>query len=314
MQKSRHAVAVFAGFGMLALAVGLCTGEAAPEGTRVELWPDGLPAGAAQLDPARVAELQKRSTEEWITYVGQPTLTVMQPEEGRRNGCAVIVCPGGGYNGLAWKKEGIEIAEWLNSLGVTAFVLQYRVPRRDPERPWFEPLQDAQRAIRYVRHEAKRWGIDPHRIGILGFSAGGHLSAMASMHYQKPAYEAQDAIDQESCRPDFTVLVYAAYLGDPNDQTRLSRLVHVDSNTPPAFMVVTWDDRWRGLHAGLLLAEYKKAGVLAECHVFARGGHGYGLRPSEHPVSRAWPRLCAAWMKELGLLGRLQGDKATAGE
>ncbi len=267
--------------------------------TEIELWPRGLPEGAAHLDPERVAELKKQSNEEWIRFVGKPTLTVMEPAAAHKNGCAVIVCPGGGYNGLAWKKEGLEIGRWLNSLGVTAYVLKYRVPRRDPEQPWFEPLQDAQRAIRYVRHHADRFGIDARRIGILGFSAGGHLAAMASMHFAKPAYPPQDEVDRESARPDFSVLIYAAYLGSPQDPTRLSDLVQVGKTTPPAFLAVTWDDKWRGLHAALLLAEYKKAGVVAECHVFSKGGHGYGLRPFEHPVSRAWPRLCAEWLREM---------------
>lgn len=297
---------------VIVVASGVCLalGLSSPDSSRpqtgvteIELWPEGLPEGSVQLDEERVKELRARSNEEWIAVVDRPTLTVLEPEPSRKNGCAVVVCPGGGYNGLAWKKEGLEIGEWLNSLGVTAFVLKYRVPRRDPERPWLEPLQDAQRAIRFVKHHAERWKLDPNRIGILGFSAGGHLSAMASMHFMRPAYEPRDEVDRVSCRPDFTVLVYAAYLGDARDPTRLSNLVHVDANTPPAFMVVTWDDKWRGLHAGLLLAEYKKAGVVAECHVFAQGGHGYGLRPGDHPVSRAWPRLCAAWMNEMKLLG-----------
>ncbi len=269
---------------------------------QLRLWPNGLPPGARPVPAERAAELKTQSNSEWIRYVDDPTLTVYPPQRHQANGTAVIVCPGGGYNGLAWRKEGLEIAEWLNTLGITAFVLKYRVPRRDPERPWFEPLQDAQRAIRYVRAHAARWQLRPDRIGILGFSAGGHLAAMASMHWQRPTYPAQDELDRHSARPDFTILVYAAYLGAKDDPRRLSRLVRVTPRTPPTFMVVTWDDKLRGLHAGLLLAEYKKAGVPAECHVFAYGGHGYALRPSPHPVAATWPKLCAAWLREMGLI------------
>jgi len=285
----------------------LAGAEASAE--EIALWPEGLPAGAKPVDPQRARALAAKSDAEWIRYVEKPTLTVFMPQ-GRRVRTAVVVCPGGGYNGLAWNKEGVEIARWLNTLGITAFVLKYRVPRRDPKTPWFEPLQDAQRAIRYVRAHADRWGVDPARVGILGFSAGGHLAAMAGMHWDKPAYAARDAIDRLSPRPDFCVLVYAAYLGDAADPTRLSALVKVTEQTPPMFMAVTWDDKLRGLHAALLLAELKKAGVAAECHVFSYGGHGYALRPSKHPVARAWPRLCAAWLRELGFLPLLVPTKA----
>lgn len=283
---------------LIATAVSVHAGDR-PE---IPLWPEGLPPGAQRVDPKQAAKLKAASNIEWIRYVDQPSLTVYLPDPGRANGTAVIVCPGGGYNGLAWKKEGLEIAEWLNTLGIAAFVLKYRVPRRDPERPWLEPLQDAQRAVRYVRHHAARWGVQPNKIGILGFSAGGHLAAMTSMHWDRPAYPARNALDRVSARPDFTVLVYAAYLGSKEDPHRLSKLVRVTPQTPPAFMVVTWDDKLRGLHAGLLLAAYKKAGVPAECHVFTYGGHGYALRPSEHPVAAAWPRLCAAWLREMKLI------------
>ena len=270
----------------------------------VALWPKGLPAGAKPVEPQRAARLKARNTAENIAYVDEPSLTLYAPPKDKANGCAVVVCPGGGYNMLAWKKEGLEIAEWFNSLGVFAAVLKYRVPRRDSERPHAEPLQDAQRAIRLVRQNAKSWGIDPDRVGILGFSAGGHLTIMAGTHWDRPTYAKVDEADDQSCRPDFMIPIYAAYLGDHyNDAVpSLGPLVRITGKTPPTFMAVTWDDRMRGAQAALLLVELKKAGVPAELHVFARGGHGYALRRSPHPVAAAWPKLCAAWLRDSGLL------------
>lgn len=271
----------------------------------LRLWPHGLPAGSLELSAERIAELEKKSTPEHVAVVMDPALTLLAAPKEKANGCAVVVCPGGGYNILAWPKEGIEIAEWFNSFGVTAVVLKYRVPRRDPDCPHREPLQDAQRAIRLVRANAEQWGVDPSRVGILGFSAGGHLTIMAGTHWDEKTYEPTDEADQLSCRPDFMIPIYAAYLGeDYNDRnaTELGSLVKVTPQTPPTFMAVTFDDQMRGLLAAQLLVELKKAGVPAELHVFAKGGHGYGLRPNPNPVAQAWPKLCELWMRSMGLL------------
>ena len=165
----------------LTLSIGMFANaaEAAETANRPEIaiWPNGLPAGAKPIDAKRIAELQKKQTEERISYVETPSLTIYPAPAETANGCAVVICPGGGYNILAWPKEGLEVAEWFNSIGVTAAVLKYRVPRRDPDTPHVEPLQDAQRAVRLVRHHAKEWNVDSKRVGILGFSAGGHLAA-----------------------------------------------------------------------------------------------------------------------------------------
>jgi acetyl esterase/lipase len=238
-----------------------------------------------------------------LPLVTDPTLTLFRPPAGRASGTGIIVCPGGGYNILAWNLEGTEIAEWLNSIGITAVVLKYRVPRRDPAHPHAAPLQDAQRAIRHVRHRAADWGIDPNRIGMLGFSAGGNLVVMAATHWDEATYPRQDALDDLSCRPDFVVPIYPAYLGDEKNPGPLSPLVRVTAKTPPVFMTVTHDDVLRGMNAAQFYVELKKAHVPAELHIFSRGGHGYGLRRPENAVSQ-WPKLCEQWIQAQGYLAR----------
>lgn len=290
------------------LVTGVCLALSSAAGAEerpvLKLWPDGLPPGARPVPAERVPQLEQQNELERIAYVAEPTLTLYRPAAENANGCAVVICPGGGYNILAWNKEGLEVAEWFNTFGVTAAVLKYRVPRRDPETPHLEPLQDAQRAIRLVRHRAEEWRVDPQRVGVLGFSAGGHLTVMAGTHWDRPAYEPRDEIDRLSCRPDFIMPIYAAYLGEKYDdrqETRLSALVRVTKETPPTFLAVTHDDAYRGLQSALLLVELKKAGVPAELHVYAKGGHGYGLRPVDSPVAN-WPQRATEWMRTSGLL------------
>ena len=265
----------------------------------LSLWPDGVPPGAASLDAARAQQLRQESDLERIRLVETPTLTVLHPEPDARTGRAVVVCPGGGYNLLAWRKEGLEVAEWLSSIGVTAVVLKYRVPRRGPA-IHVEPLQDAQRALRLVRHKAEAWGVDPEKVGILGFSAGGHLAVMAGTHWDRPAYEPRDEVDALSCRPDFLVPVYAAYRADGyrDDVAERGQLVRVTRETPPMFLAVTADDKLRGAQAALLFVRLCEVGVRSELHVYSRGGHGYGIRPSANPVA-TWHQRCADWLGTL---------------
>jgi acetyl esterase/lipase len=238
-----------------------------------------------------------------LPLITDPTLTLFRPPAGQANGVGIIVCPGGGYNILAWNLEGTEVAEWLNSIGVTAVVLKYRVPRRDPARPHAAPLQDAQRAIRHVRQHAADWGIDAGRVGILGFSAGGNLAVMAATHWDEETYPKRDALDELSCRPDFVVPIYPAYLGDEKNPGPLSPSIRVTAKTPPVFMTVTHDDVLRGMNAAQLYVELKKANVPAELHIFSRGGHGYGLRKPENAVSQ-WPKLCEQWLRAQGYITR----------
>jgi acetyl esterase/lipase len=203
----------------------------------------------------------------------------------------VIVCPGGGYSILAIDKEGYEIAEWLNTLGFSAFVLQYRVPKKQEG-----ALQDAQRAIRIVRSNAKKWGLNPDKIGIMGFSAGGSLSARASTMYNVKTYDAVDKSDALSCKPDFALLIYPAYL-DRGENRSLTPELDVNSETPPTFIFQTADDRLA--NSALVYAQaLRDAKVPVELHLLPEGGHGYGMR-SGIDAAETWPKLAGKWLKKL---------------
>jgi len=279
---------------VLAFAVPATTAE--PE--ILKLWPDRAPGETGEIGP-EAATVSGEPPVTRINNVSEPTIQLYPAPEA--NGCAVIVCSGGGYNILAYDKEGSEVAQWLNSLGVTAIVLKYRVPRRDKEKPYAAPLQDVQRAIRLARKHADQWLVDSARLGVLGFSAGGHLTVMAGTHWDDTTYDAVDDADRLSCRPDFLIPIYPAYLGDDENPDRLSPLVRVDENTPPAFIAITYDDKDRAIYAALLLVELKKASVPAELHIYSKGGHGYGLRASDNPVC-TWPKRCEDWLRVSGLL------------
>ena len=272
----------------------------------IELWPNGLPAGSVKLNAEQVDKLkaeEAKHPEGHKLYVESPSLTVYRAPELKANGCAVVICPGGGYQILAWKHEGLELAEWFNSIGVTAFVLKYRVPRRAPDKIHWEPMQDVQRAIRVVRKNAKSYNVDPKRIGVLGFSAGGHLTVMSGVQFDTKCYEPKDAADKESARPDFICPIYAAYLGEAykDNAAELGSLVTVTPQTPPTFMAVTWDDSFRGAQAALLFSKLKEHNVSAELHAYSTGGHGYGIRESENPVSK-WHHHLESWLKISGFL------------
>ena len=233
--------------------------------------------------------------------VSKPTLTLYRPSKEKDSGASVVVCPGGGYSILAMDLEGTEVCEWLNSIGVTGILLKYRVPARKGLEKHGAALQDAQRALGLVRSHAKEWNLDPHRIGILGFSAGGHLSAMASTTYEKRSYPVVDEADQESCRPDFAVLIYPAWLVVKGDATKLAPEFTVTPTTSPAFIVMTQDDPIKvecAVGYGLAL---RNAQVGVELHLYPKGGHGYGLRPSSLDVTR-WPERAAEWLQAQGWL------------
>jgi acetyl esterase/lipase len=294
--KPRRAAVLACGF--LLWAAGL----PAEDRVELELWPHGAPGETGDIGEETATTTGEPPVTR-VTNVTRPTITVYRAPENNATGCAVVVCPGGGYNILAFDLEGTEIAEWLNSVGVTAVLLKYRVPRRDKEEPHKAPLQDVQRAIRLVRKNAGAWEIDPARVGLLGFSAGGHLTVMAGTHWDGTTYERIDDADDLSCRPDFLVPIYPAYLGDRDNPQQLSPLVRITSQTPPTFVAITYDDKDRAIYAALLLVELHRAGVPAELHIYSKGGHGYGLRPSDNPVS-TWPKRCEDWMRVTGLLTR----------
>lgn len=268
----------------------------------LKVWPGAAP-GEVESDrkehflPPRANEKEPCQR---LTDVTVPTLTVFKADPAKNTGAAVVICPGGGYSILAWDKEGTEVAEWLNTLGVTGIVLKYRVPKQKEDPNHLRPLQDAQRAMSLVRSQATSLGIDPNRIGLLGFSAGGHLTAHASTNYDRRAYEAIDEVDQVSCRPDFSVLIYPAYLAN-KELDGLSEEIRVTEDTPPAFFAHAGDDRVDPRNSVQMFLALKQAGVPASLHIYAAGGHGFGLRPSEFPCSH-WPEHCGAWLNQQGFL------------
>lgn len=280
----------------------VCSSLRADDIKVIPVWPKAVP-GEAELPQDFVDKLnlaEAKNTEDRVFGVTVPTLAVYPANADKACGTSVLICPGGGYNILAWDHEGREIAKWLNSIGVHAFVLKYRVPRR-PNDYTTPPLQDAQRAMRLIRSQKTGVTVDADRIGILGFSAGGHLTVNTSLQSETRSYPAVDDADKASAKPNFMIPVYAAYLGDPEDDSRLNPALNLSKSTPPMFTVVTQDDKNRGLHAALLFAELTRHKVQAEVHVFTKGGHGYGMRESENAVS-GWPKACAAWMQSQGLL------------
>lgn len=235
--------------------------------------------------------------------ISKPTLAVYRPPKEKDTGASVVIAPGGGYSILAYDLEGTEVAEWLNTIGVTGIVLKYRVPRR-PSDPTGQhpvgPLQDAQRAISLVRSKADEWGLDPNRIGVLGFSAGGHLAAAAATNYDRRAYEAKDDVDKVSARPDFAVLIYPAYLTN-KEKTALAPDIRVTAQTPQTFLAHAADDPVPADSSVQMYLALRKANVPAEMHIYSAGGHGYGLRKTEQPVT-TWPRRCEDWLRRQGLL------------
>jgi acetyl esterase/lipase len=236
--------------------------------------------------------------------VSIPTITLYRPPQDKDNGATVLVCPGGGYETLSMDLEGTEVCQWLNSVGVTAVLLKYRVPARNGLERYSAPLQDVQRALGLVRYHATEWHIDPKRIGIIGFSAGAHLSAAASTRFEKRNYEAVDESDQVSCRPDFAMLIYPAYLIHQEGSDlgpNLAPELTVTSNTPPTFLVQTEDDQIHVENALFYYLALKNANVPAELHLFAKGGHAYALRKSDKAVM-SWPKRAEEWMRELGVL------------
>ena len=291
---------------LLALAnLPLLAAEPTTEPPVMNVWPAGAPGEKGDIGEERLMPPQGEKQVDRLSNVSVPTITVYKPAKEKDTGTAVLICPGGGYSILAMDLEGTEVAEWLNSIGVTGIVLKYRVPRRKDQEKHLAPLQDAQRAMSLVRRHADDWGIAKDRIGILGFSAGGHLSATASTNFDRRAYEPIDEVDQLSCRPDFTVLVYPAYLtGEGAAASKeLAPEIRVTAETPPAFFAHAGDDRISPENSIAMYLALKRAGVPAELHVYSSGGHGFGLRPSEQQCS-TWPQSCERWLRSRGLLNR----------
>jgi acetyl esterase/lipase len=234
--------------------------------------------------------------------VSCPTITIYSPAPEKNTGAAILVCPGGGYFILALDLEGTEVCEWLNSIGVTAVLLKYRVPARPGLPAYVPPLQDAQRALGLVRHQAKELGINSQRIGVLGFSAGGHLAAMLGNHADARTYPVVDAADQESCRPDFVVLIYPGGLALEEKHFALNPELKVSATaTPPTFLAMAEDDPVHVEHAIAYYSALQQAKVPVEMHLYPTGGHGYGLRRTAATVT-SWPDRVEDWLKAGGWL------------
>ena len=278
----------------------------------LELWTGRAPDEVGDIGPERVRlspRLDRKHVEvteptRLITDVTRPSITIYRPPRDQDCHTAVLICPGGGYWDLYWQLEGEEVATWLNSLGATGIILKYRVPRRPDDvksEPARRPLQDAQRAMSLVRSKAKEWGIDPERIGIIGFSAGGHLAIATATSFDKRTYGAQDAIDQVSCRPDFAILAYPGYL-KVKDKDELAPGLHVPPRTPPVFLVHGDQDIISPpQHSVVMYLALKQAGIPAELHIYAGCAHDFGVRTNDHPCS-AWTEACANWLRHQGFL------------
>lgn len=286
--------------------------------TQVEIWPGEAPD--ANAEPPKGPE-----TSHWwpkgpagppggftVENVSRPTMTVYSPS-GKNTGVAMVVFPGGGYQELAIDLEGTEVCDWLTAKHMTCVLLKYRVPnsgmhwddscqcQKKPKAP--TALEDAQRAIGLVRLHAAEWHIDPHKIGVLGFSAGGHLVADISTHFEKRLYAPVDAADKESCRPDFAVALYPGHLWIDVKKLELNPDIRVTRETPPTFLVQAADDHVDSVKNSLVyFLALKKAGVPVERHVYAHGGHAFGLRRTKLPITR-WPELVEKWLGTIGMTG-----------
>ncbi len=297
----------------ISLRVDAGTWQPAAGHVQVPLWP-GTPPDAQPMPGPESATMRTEhliAGRPWlaVSNVGQPTLTVYAPGE-KNTGTAVVVFPGGGFQVLAIDLEGTEVCAWLTSQGITCVLLKYRVPsapydwrRRTYPDDFALPqpaLQDAQRAIRLVRFHAARWHVDPHHVGVIGFSAGGYLAAETSTQFKRESYPPVDAADRESDRPDFVLAIYPGHLAF--DDGKLNPNVPVTRDTPPTFLVQAEDDHTDGVSQSLVYAAaLAKAHVPAELHIYAHGGHAFGLRPTAAPITH-WPALAATWLRTIGAL------------
>ena len=280
--------------------------------TQIPLWP-GMPPNAKPMPGAEYTTTSKKliggKPVVAVSNVSQPTMTVYAAT-GKNTGTAVVVFPGGGFQGLAMDLEGTDACDWLTARGITCVLLKYRVPSipyvwqcdcRPHNRELSVPsLQDAQRTMRLVRHHAAEWHIDPHKVGVLGFSAGGYLVAEISTNFARPLYARVDAADAESARPDFAMPIYPGHLA--TDDGKLNPNVPVSRDTPPTFLLQAEDDEVDGVDQALVYyTALKNVGAPVEMHLYAHGGHAFGLRPTADPITH-WPALAETWLRSIGML------------
>lgn len=277
----------------------------------IPLWPKGVPGEKTATGPEKDMTTSKDGLVAGqpvlrIGNVAEPSITVYRPAQEASTGTSVIVFPGGGYRILAMDLEGTEVCQWLNTLGITAILLKYRVPEPAQGSRYAEPLQDAERAISLARLHAREWHLRADRVGVMGFSAGGHLSAVLSNNSAARTYPKIDEADQGTLRPNFTMLIYPAYLSVNDEGRELAPEVKVSAQAPPTFIVQAENDHHFVGGTLLYYRALEQARVPAEMHLFAEGGHGYGLRHTEKPVT-GWPELAEGWLRSNKLLDARSG-------
>ena len=303
--------------GVLAVGAG-CTGSRLPPKPAasaagplvVDVWPGPAPddIGIDGEERAYIHPSVFVGPTRLVTNVTKPTLTIYRPPREKNTGTAMIICPGGGYRNLYWDLEGEEVAAWLNSQGMTGIILKYRVPFRPGEtRPPPGPLQDAQRAVSLVRSRAAEWGIDPTRIGMVGFSAGGHLAIATATSFERRTYQPIDGVDQVSCRPDFAIGCYSGYLkAEGKDEIPAS--MRIPAGTPPILLAHASDDDPKAggsdvENSVIMYLALQRAKIPTEMHIYATGNHDFGVRQNEKLPS-SWPQLAVRWLRSWHLLGK----------
>ncbi|HEV8433213.1 MAG TPA: alpha/beta hydrolase [Thermoanaerobaculia bacterium] len=284
-----------------------------PGHTQLPIWPGAVPDARSAKGPEFAGTVTDSGKvrlvggKPWIYVdkVSTPTMTVYSPE-GANTGAAVVVFPGGGYEVLAIDLEGTDVCDWLTPKGITCVLLKYRVPcaKVGPYRECPTALEDAQRTVRLVRSQAARWHVDPHKIGVLGFSAGGHMAAALSNQFDERLYAPVDAADKVSARPDFAVALYPGHLAIRERHFVLNPHIRVTGNTSPTFLLQAEDDPVDPVENSLVYySALKKAGVPAELHVYVKGGHAFGLRRTDSPITE-WPKLVEVWLRSIGMIPR----------
>lgn len=297
------------------IALALCLGAVisqADEPIVVRLWPGEAPDEVAGIGEEAVrmspkldrTKVEVTESTRLITNVTVPTIAIYRPAKEIANGATMLICPGGGYWDLYYELEGEEVAKWANDHGITGVILKYRVPRRPDDtqgEPARRPLQDAQRAVSILRSRAGEWGIDPEKIGTIGFSAGGHLSIATATYFDQRTYKPVDEIDRVSCRPDFAVAAYSGYL-KKQDKDELSSHIRIPEKTPPVFLVHgAVDPISAPENSALMYLALQKAKIPAELHIYAATTHDFGVRSSERSHA-AWTDACLKWLRELKLM------------
>ncbi len=277
--------------------------QPSPGHEQVAIWPGAVPNAVPNPKP------ESGDAGGGAFNVSRPTMTIYPPQ-GRNTGVAMLVFPGGGYQALAMSGEGTEICDWLTSRGITCVLLKYRVPDSGPTmkngKSYYPPVQtavqDAQRTLCLVRQQATALHVDPRKIGVIGFSAGGHLSAAVSTRFAQRSYPPVDSADQLSSRPDFAILAYPGHLWTPGTELTLRSDIHVPADTPPTFLLQAEDDPVDPVkHSLTYYSALKAASVPAEMHLYAKGGHAFGLEKKDLPIGQ-WPQLVETWLKNIGMV------------